>query len=94
MKKVAVIVRHPERQYEALRGSLGCLLEDHRVSYVVLNEEIFPDEAFTDNLGFLDEMEGLRYSDHPANVAKYGFTYLNMPQLGELLRHQDIIIPF
>jgi hypothetical protein len=94
MKKVAVMVRHPQRHYEALRTSLGCLLEDHRVSYVVLDEEISPDEAFSDNLGFLDEMEGKRYSNHPANVAKYGFTYLTVPQLGELLRGQDIIIPF
>lgn len=94
MKKVAVLVRHPKRHYEALRSSLGRLLEDHRVSYLVLDEEITPDEAFSDNLGFLEEMGGQRYSNHPANVAKYGFTYLNVAQMGELLRHQDIIIPF
>jgi len=94
MKKVAVLVRRPKRHYEALRSSLGCLLEDHLVSYLVLDEEITPDEAFSDNLGFLDEMEGKRYSNHPANVAKYGFTYLDLPQIGELMRSQDIIIPF
>jgi hypothetical protein len=94
MKKVAVLVREPQRQYEALRSSLGCLLEDHRVSYLVLDHEIQPDEAFSDNLGFLDEMEGRRYSNHPANVAKYGFAYLSLAQMGELLRTQDVIIPF
>jgi hypothetical protein len=94
MKKVAVLVREPQRQYEALRSSLGCLLEDHRVSYLVLDQEIQPDEAFSDNLGFLDEMEGRRYSNHPANVAKYGFDYLSLAQVGELLRTQDVIIPF
>jgi len=94
MKKVAVLVRHPHRQYEALRSSLGCLLEDHRVCYLVLDHEISLDEAFADNLGFLDEMEGRRYSNHPVNVEKYGFTYLNLGQMGELLRSQDIIIPF
>ena len=94
MKKVAVVVRHPQRHYEALRTSLGCLLEDHRVSYLVLDEEIEPDEAFTDNLGFLEEMEGRRYSNHPANVEKYGFTSMDLAAVGELLRQQDIIIPF
>ena len=77
MKKVAVIVRDPRRQYEALRTSLGSLLEDHQVSYLVLDEEIHPDEAFSDNLGFLDEMEGRRYSNQPANVEKHGFTFLS-----------------
>lgn len=94
MKKVAVIVRDPARHYEALRSALGCLLEDHQVSYVVLNQEINPDEAFSDNLGFLEEMEGRRYSNHPGNAEKYGFTRLSLPEIGELLREQEIIIPF
>jgi riboflavin synthase len=94
MKKLAVVVRQPQRHYEALRTSLGCLLEDHQVSYLVLDEEIHPDEAFSDNLGFLEEMEGRRYSNHPANVEKYGFTSMDLAAMGELLRHQDIIIPF
>lgn len=94
MKKVAVVVRRPQRQYEALRTSLGCLLEDHEVTYLVLEEEIHPDEAFSDNLGFLDEMEGRRYSNHPANVEKYGFAAISLAEAGELLRQQDVIIPF
>lgn len=94
MKKVAVVVRQPQRQYESLRTSLGCLLEDHLVSYVVLDHEVTMDEAFQDNLGFLDEMEGRRYSNHPANVEKYGFTPVSLADIGELLREQDIIIPF
>lgn len=94
MKKVAVVVRQPRRHYEALRTGLGCLLEDHEVSYLVVDEEISPDEAFTDNLGFLEEMEGRRYSNQPANAERYGFTYLTLPEMGELLRRQDIIIPF
>lgn len=94
MKKVAVVVREPARHYEALRSALGCLLEDHQVSYVVLDQEISPDEAFSDNLGFLEEMEGRRYSNHPANVEKYGFTPLSLPEIGELLREQEVVIPF
>jgi len=94
MKKVAVVVREPKQHYEALRSALGCLLEDHQVSYVVLDQEINPDEAFQDNLGFLEEMEGRRYSNHPANAEKYGFTLLSLPQIGELLREQEVIVPF
>ena len=94
MKKVAVLVRDPQRQYEALRTSLGCLLEDHRVTYLVLDHEVKLDEAFTDNLGFLDEMEGQRFSNNPANVAKHGFAFLSLADMGELLREMEIVIPF
>jgi hypothetical protein len=94
MKKVAVVVRHPHRQYEALRSSLGCLLEDHEVSYLVLDYEVVLDEAFSDNLGFLDEMEGRRFSNNQANVEKHGFAPLSLTEMGELLRQMDIVIPF
>jgi hypothetical protein len=94
MKRVAVLVREPGRQYEALRSSLGCLLEDHRVTYLVLDHEVELDEAFSDNLGFLDEMEGQRFSNHPVNVEKHGFAYLSLTDMGELLREMDIVIPF
>jgi len=91
---VAVLARQPHRQYEALRTSLGCLLEDHAVTYLVLDYEVQLDEAFTDNLGFLDEMEGYRFSNHPVNVSEHGFAYKSLEEMGELLRDQDIIIPF
>jgi len=39
-------------------------------------------------------MEGTRFSNYPANVEKHGFGYLRLAQMGELLREQDIIIPF
>ncbi len=94
MKKVAVVVRTQERTYEALRSSLGCLLEDHQVGYFVIGQEISPDEAFLDNLGFLEEMGGRRYSDQPANAAQFGFTLASLEEMGELLRDYDIIIPF
>jgi hypothetical protein len=94
MKKVAILARQPQRHYEALRSSLGCLLENHQVTYLVLDYEMELDEAFSDNLGFLDEMEGRRFSNHPANVEKHGFGFLSLADMGELLREQDIVIPF
>lgn len=93
-KKVAVLVRQPHRQYEALRSCLGCLLENYLVTYLVLDCEVQQNQAILDNLEFLDEMEGERFSNHPANVEEHGFTYLSLAQMGELLREQDVIIPF
>ena len=48
---------------------------------MVLDREIIPDEAFSDNLGFLEEMEGRRFSNHPANAEKYGFTRLSLSEI-------------
>jgi hypothetical protein len=46
--------------YEGLRTSLGLLLEDVSVSMFVLDHEIEEfSEAYSDNLGFLEEMEGI-----------------------------------
>jgi len=39
-------------------------------------------------------MEGRRYSNHPVNVDQHGFTSMSLAEMGELLRDQDIIIPF
>jgi hypothetical protein len=94
MKKVAILARQPHRQFEALRSSLGCLLENHEVTYLVLDHEVQESEAFSNNLEFLDDMEGRRFSNVPANVEKHGFAALSLQEMGELLREQDIIIPF
>ncbi len=94
MKKVAVLVRSPDRQHEALRSALGCLLENHEVIYLVLDYQVQLDKAFRENLSFLDEMDGRRFSNHFHNVDLHGFVYLTLAQIRELLREQDIIIPF
>jgi hypothetical protein len=64
------------------------------VTYLVLDYEVNQDNTYSENLEFLDEMEGTRFSNHPANVEKHGFGYLDLTQIGELLREQDIVIPF
>jgi hypothetical protein len=94
MKKVTVLARYPHRQHEALRTSLGCLLENHFVTYMVLDYEAQLDEAFANNLEFLDDMEGMRFSNVPVNAERHGFVYKSLAEMGELLRDQDIIIPF
>ena len=95
MKRVAVLINQPEQQYEGLRSSLGMLLYNTEVQMFVLNNEIARmDEAYEDNMGFLDEMEGERFSNNKTNVEKYGFKYATVEQIGEMLRQADLVIPF
>lgn len=93
-KRVAVITRDPDRHYQALRSSLGLLLEHHAVSFFVLDHEIASTEEYVDNLGFIDEMGGVRYSNDPANVARHGFQPTALDEVGRLLAEHDVIIPF
>lgn len=95
MHKVAVLIKEPRQQYEGLRSSLGMLLYNTQVQMFVLNDEIANmDEAYKDNMGFLDEMEGERFSNNKVNVEKHGFKYATIEQIGEMLRQADLVIPF
>ena len=95
MKKVAVLINRSEQQYEGLRSSLGMLLYNTQVQMFVLDHEVENmDEAYQDNMGFLDEMEGERYSNHRANVEKYGFKFATTEEIGAMLRDADLVVPF
>ncbi len=95
MQEVTVLIRDPEQQYEGLRTSLGLLLHATGVNMVMLDHEIAQlDEAFEDNMGFLDEMEGERYSNNQANVDKYEFKPIDKEGIYELVKKSDIVIPF
>jgi hypothetical protein len=93
-KKVAVLIRDKERQYEGLRSSLGLLMEFHIVSMFVFNHEIDLTEEYRDNMEFIDEMEGARFSDVQANVEKYGFKKISVNEAARKLTEYDIVIPF
>ncbi len=93
-KKVAVLIREKTRQYEGLRSSLGLLLENHIVSMFVLNHEIELTEEYLDNMEFIDELEGARYSDVADNVNKYGFQPVTLEEIALKLRENQVIIPF
>ena len=45
-------------------------------------------------MGFLDEMEGERFSNNTDNVKKFGFTHATIEEMGEMLRQADLVIPF
>lgn len=104
MKKVAVLIKDPEKQYEGLRTSLGLLLESVEVKMFVLHHEVaalaakeFDEEAYEeyfDNMEFIDEMDGERYSDNRQNVEKHGFKHTTPEQTAAMLKDADIVIPF
>jgi hypothetical protein len=95
MRKVAVLIKSPDQQYEGLRSSLGLLLYETQVQMFVLHHEIANmDEAYHDNMEFLDEMEGERFSDNQVNVEKYGFKHATLEEMAAMLKEADLIIPF
>ena len=95
MKAVAVLINNKEKQYEGLRSSLGMLLYNTWVQMFVVNDEIANmDEAYSDNMEFLDEMEGERFSNNSANVEKYGFQYITLADVGIKIHEADLVIPF
>jgi len=93
-KKVAVLIKDEERQYEGLRSSLGLLLEKHVVSMFVLGHEVNMTEEYQDNMGFIDEMGGARYSDVPGNVEKHGFQKVALDDIPAKLAECEIVIAF
>ena len=93
--KIAVLVKEVDQQYEALRTSLGLLLEMAEVQMFVMNHEIANmDEAYSENMEFLDEMEGERYTNNTANAVKHGFKLLTNQEISEKLKEASLIIPF
>ena len=95
MKKAAVIIKDPEQQYEGLRTSIGLLLENIQVQMFVLHHEIVEmDEAYHDNMEFVDEMNGERYSNNSANVENFGFKHVTLTDVARKISAADVIIPF
>jgi len=93
-KRVAVLIKEKERQYEGVRSSLGLLLGQHVVSMFVLNHELEVPEEFQDNISIIDEMGGGRYSNVASNMDKYGFQLVTLEQVAHQLKMNEVIIPF
>jgi hypothetical protein len=93
--KVALLINNKKQQYEGLRSSLGMLLYSTNVEMYVIDHEIVNmDEAYEDNMGFLDEMEGERFSNNPVNIEKYGFKPASIEEMAAKLKEADLVIPF
>lgn len=93
-KTVSVLIKDRSRQYEGLRTSLGLLLEDHKVNMIVLDHQIETSEEYLDNMTFIDEMGGARYSNVPLNVEKYKFKPVTTAELSRHISQSDLTIPF
>ena len=104
MKKAVVLIKDPEQQYEGLRTSLGLLLESVEVKMIVLHHEVAAlagknddenaYEAYLDNMEFIDEMEGERYSNNGRNVDEWGFKSADPDEVAAMLKDADHVIPF
>ena len=95
MKHAAVIIRDAQQQYEGLRTSVGLMLGGMQVEMFVLHHEIETmDDAYRDNMLFLDEIGGRRFSNNSENAEKYGFSHVTVAQAAERIRRAEIVIPF
>jgi len=93
-KKIAVLIKNNQSQYEGLRISLGLQLKDHQVDMFILNEAIEPTEEYLDNLILIDELGGGRFSNVVENISKHGFGEVTIQQMAQKLNNYDLIIPF
>lgn len=95
MHQAAIIIRDADQQYEGLRTSIGLQLAGMRVQMFVLHHEIETmDEAYRDNMLFLDEIGGKRYSNNAENAEKYDFIHLTIAQTARKICQADLVIPF
>ena len=95
MKRAAIIIRYPHQQYEGLRTSIGLLLAGVMVQMFVLHYEIENmDDAYRDNMVFMDDIGGQRFSNNSENAEKYGFSHVTIAQAAGKVRQADIVIPF
>ncbi len=95
MTRAAIIIKDTHQQYEGLRTSVGLLLAGMAVQMFVLHHEIENmDEAYRDNMAFLDEISGQRFSNNSENAEKYGFAHVTIAQAADKVRRADIVIPF
>jgi len=92
---IAVLIKDKDQQYEGLRTSLGLLLEMAEVQMFVLDHEIAEmNEAYSENMEFLDEMEGERFTNNKENAEKYGFKFAKNSEIGKMLTRASLVIPF
>jgi hypothetical protein len=99
LKKVAVIIRDANNQWEGLRSSLGMGVEMIDTHMFVIGEVQMPDErveGYRENLEYLkDDLEAAVFTDTEENVAKWGFfDYISLDNIGKKLFEYDLIIPF
>lgn len=97
--KVAIVIRDKHNLWEGLRSGLGLGIEMIEAHMFVIGEVQMPDdrvEGYQENLEFLqDDLECMLYTDHQADVEKWGFfEYMPFDDMAQKLCEYDLIIPF
>jgi len=93
-RRVTVVIKDKDQQYEGLRYSLGLMFERHDVCMVVLDHEVDATEEYTENAAFIDEMGGSRLSNVEANTERHGFGRIGDAELVDKLTTSDLVVPF
>ncbi|UCF38442.1 MAG: hypothetical protein JSU96_06265 [Acidobacteriota bacterium] len=93
-KKITVVIRSADRQYEGLRYSLGLMFECHAVCMVVLDHEVESTEEYSENAEFIEELGGRRLSNVEANILHHGFGHVSFQELTEQMTSSDLVVPF
>lgn len=93
IQHVALLIRQQEDLHEGLRSSLGLAVENFYVDMIILDTEIIISDEYRENLMWLDEMDCRYFSNHQGNE-KYGFSHMNVEEIGKTLKSADLIIPF
>lgn len=99
LKKVAVIIKDVNNQWEGLRSSLGMGVEMIDTHMFVIGKVQMPDErveGYRENLEYLkDDLEAEIFTDNEENVTQWGFfDYISLDNIGKKLFEYDLIIPF
>ena len=96
--KVAIIIRDENNLWEGLRSCLGLGVEMIETHMFVLGRVWISEErenAYAENLEFLNDLEGRAITDNEENVARWSlFEHMSLDGIAGMLPEYDLIIPF
>lgn len=93
-----MIIRHEDNLWEGLRSCLGLgveMIETHMfvLGRVCISKE--REEAYAENLEFLDDLEGKAITNNQENAVRWPlFEYMSLDSMARMLPDYDLIIPF
>jgi hypothetical protein len=94
IKQVAFVVRNEGDLWECTRSALGLAVENFYVSLYVLDFEVNLTDALKENIEWLQDLEVSLYSNNRNNGYNGRFQYRPLSEIGESLKHKDLVITF